>query len=163
MSITITLYNNKSDNNVVDKDLTEIATVIGTLKEECSIVNPEIFIALTQDSNTIVADGSNPNYSNVLKKVNYFYVPPFERYYYKTDVVNVRSGLWLLKGKSDPLSSFPNDIRNSKGIVMRQENRWNLYIDDGSFKIYNNPIIVTKAFPSPVSTTQSYILAVAGG
>lgn len=161
MSVTITLYNNKSDNNVVDKDLTEIATVTGTFKEECSIVTPEILISLKADSDTTVASGDSASYANVLKKVNYFYVPNFERYYYKTDVVIVRFGVYLLKGKSDPLTSFATDIKNSTGIVQRQENNWNLYLDDGSLKTYSNPIVKTYNFPSGFSG-QSFILSVAG-
>lgn len=159
--ITITLYNNKSDNNVVDKSLTQIASVTGTIKENCSIVTPEVFISLKKDSNTDVESGDDPSYNSVLKKTNYFYIPNFERYYYKTDVVIVRHGLYIIKGKSDPLTSFASDIRNSTGIVKRQENRWNLYLDDGSFKTYNNPKIVTKAFPTSISGF-SYILAIAG-
>ena len=46
-------------------------------------------------------------------------------------------------------------------IVKRQENRWNLYLDDGSFKVYQNPMVLTKAFPQGF-TTQEFVLAVAG-
>ena len=161
MSITVTLYNNQSDNNVVDKNLTKIATITGTLKEECSIVTPELFISMKSDSDTNVVGGDSPSYTNVLKKVNYFYIPIFERYYYKTDLISVRSGLWLLKGKSDPLTSFADDIKASAGIIQRSEKYWNLYIDDGSLKTYNNPKIVTKPFPNSFSGN-SYIFAVAG-
>lgn len=163
MSITITLYNNESDNNVVDKTLTEIATIEGNIKENCSIITPSILIDLhTNDrSNTTVKDGSDPSYASVLKKVNYFYIPNFERYYYKTDVTIIRHGLYMLSGKSDPLTSFATDIKNSKGIVKRQENEWNLYLDDGSLRTYNDPWVTTVAFPTSLSG-ESFILAVAG-
>lgn len=161
MSFTIHLYNNKSDKNVVDKNITKIATMTGTLKEQCSIVTPEVFVSIKSDSHTNVVSGATPSYSAVLKNVNYFYIPDFERYYYKTDMVSIRSGLWLIKGKSDPLTSFAEDIKQSTGILQRSEKHWNLYIDDGSLKTYNNPKIVTKPFPNSFSGN-SYVFAVAG-
>ena len=44
MSFNVVLYTNNSEQIKVDKDLTLIATVTGSLREECSIIKPEIII-----------------------------------------------------------------------------------------------------------------------
>lgn len=57
--------------------------------------------------------------------------------------------------------SFADGIRNNTAIIKRQQEQWNLYLNDGSLKCYQDPIILTKAFPSGF-TTQEFVLAVAG-
>ena len=61
----------------------------------------------------------------------------------------------------DALTSFANDIKANTAIIKRNENKWNLYLNDGTFKIYQNPDVLTKEFPSGFNA-QEFILAVAG-
>ena len=77
------------------------------------------------------------------------------------NIRSIRNGLVEFSCHVDVLSSFATDIRNNIGVVKRQENKWNLYLNDGSFKVYQNPNVLTKAFPSGF-TTQELVLAVAG-
>lgn len=146
MAFTITLYTQNSEINRIKKALTQITTMTGSLKEETSIVDPVILV-----------EGTMANFVGA----NYIYIPEFRRYYYIHDIISVRMNLIELHCHCDVLMSFSDAILAQTGIVARQENNWNLYLDDGSFKTYSNPMILTKAFPSGF-TTQSFALVVAG-
>lgn len=144
----IVLYTNTSPRNYLSKSLTEVATVSGVLREDSDIVNPVIEIVY----------GSSP------AVVNYIYIAEFGRYYYVNDITSTKNGLWVFSCSSDPLMSFRNSILDCTGIVRRAQssNAYNMMLDDGSFRTYANPRIVTKNFPSGFSRP-SYVLAVAGG
>ena len=144
--IPLTLQTNNSEKNKLDKDITNIETVYGTLRSECSIIDPVI---------TFSAD------LNVLKSCNYMTIPKFGRSYFVTNIRSIREGLVELSAHVDVLSSFKSQIRSNKAIIGKSENEWNLYLNDGSLKTYQNSRIFTKEFPSGFST-QSFVLAIAG-
>lgn len=144
MSFSITLQTNNSDTNALDKTINDIITLSGTLKDTTSIINP-----------TILISGSIPT------NCNYMTISTFGRSYFITDVRSVHNGLFEIDGHVDVLKTYATQIRACSGIVARQENNWNLYIDDGSFKIYQNPRLTLKKFPSGFNT-QEFVLAVAG-
>lgn len=143
----IVLQNNKSELNKLDKDIETIETIYGTLRSECSIIDPIILLELD------LLDFIN---------CNYITIPKFGRSYFVRNVRSVRQGLIELSCHVDVLSSFKAEIRNNTGIIHRQENKWNLYMNDGSFRVYQNPMVLTKEFPSGFNTME-FILAVAGG
>ena len=144
--MTLTIYENETRDNQRVKNLTTLLSLTGTLREGSSIIDPVIKVAGTLPPNA-----------------NYFYIPEFGRYYFVTDIISLRHGLFEIRGHVDVLSSAGANLDNCGGIVRRQANNWNLYLDDGVFKSYANPDIVQKAFPSGFSTSNMcYILAVAG-
>ena len=145
--MTITLQVSTSPKNKLDKDVTDVASLSGTLKTSTSVINP-----------TIIIEGDLSQYTNV----NYMTIAEFGRSYFITNITSVTSKLFEIAAHVDVLSSFAAEIRANKAIVHRQETKWNLYLDDGSFKVYQNPMVLTKAFPSGF-TTQEFVLAVAGG
>lgn len=146
MAFNIVLQRNNSELNKVTKSVDNIMTVSGTLKEETSIIDPIIKIECN------IAD---------VKGCNYISVPEFGRSYFVNNIRSIRNGLVEFSCHVDVLSSFADGIRSNSAIVKRQENSWNMYLNDGSFKVYQNPMVLTKAFPSGF-TTQEFILAVAG-
>jgi hypothetical protein len=143
--VTIEIYRNQSDERKVEKELIDKTELTGTFRNESSIYNPVVRVQWTQSAN----------------KINYMYIPAYDRYYYITDIVRVRDEIVDIKGRTDVLMSFKDEILNMTGIVKRSANKWNLYLDDGSLKVYNNPMISTKEFPSGF-TAREFILAVAG-
>ena len=151
MSLQIKLYTNESENNVIYKDLTDIITVSGNFRGNISLINP--VVTFQWDTTTDFSDYAD---------CNYIYISEFKRYYFVTHLGVLEGNIIELTCHVDVLMSFSNAILANKAIIARQENVWNLYLDDGSFKVYNNPDIVTKAFPSGFNTLQ-YVLAVAGG
>lgn len=147
MSFNITLQKFSGEKIALDKTTTDLITVSGVLREETSIVNPVIRIA-----------GDLSNYV----KADYMTIPVFGRSYFITDIRSVRDGLFEVSGHCDVLSSFKTGIRANRAIIRRGANIYNLYLDDGSFKVYNNPKVLAANFPGGFSTMQ-YILAIAGG
>lgn len=146
MAFNIILQRNNSELNKVTKSVEDIITVSGTLKEETSIIDPIIKIEC--------------NISDVMS-CNYISIPSFRRSYFVNNIRSVRTGLVEFSCHVDVLSSFADGIRSNSAIVKRQEKSWNLYLNDGSFKVYQNPMVLTKTFPSGF-TTQEFVLAVAG-
>lgn len=146
MAFNIILMQNNSENNRLSKDTTAIMTVSGVLKEETSIIDPVIKIEC--------------NLSDVTG-CNYLSIPAFGRKYFVNNIRSIRNGLVEFACHVDVLSTYADAIRGNTGIIKRQENEWNLYLNDGTFKVYQNPNVLTKAFPSGF-TTQELVLAVAG-
>ena len=146
MSFDIKLQTNTSEKNSLTKKLTDVKTVSGVLKDTTSIVDPVILIEM--DLSDAV-------------KVNYLTITTFGRSYFVNNVKSVRQGLVEFTCHVDVLTSFADAIKKNSAIIQRQENKWNLYLNDGTFKIYQNPNVLTKAFPSGF-TTQEFVLAVAG-
>ena len=146
MSFNVTLQRNNSERNKLTKDIHEILTVSGELKTETSIIDPVIIIECDLSAVTVC---------------NYISIPAFGRSYFVNNIRSIRTGLVEFSCHVDVLSTFATQIRDNTAIVRKQENNWNLYLNDGSFKIYQNPNVLTKAFPSGF-TTQEFVLAVAG-
>lgn len=144
MSFTIDLMRNTSDVNVVNKSLETLSSVSGVLKESTSILNPVIKI-----------QGTIPT------SCNYFYISEFGRYYYINDITSINNDLFEISGHVDVLKTYASQLRGCSGIVARQESKYNLYLDDGSFKTYQNPRFKKINFPSGF-TTMEFVLAVAG-
>lgn len=146
MAFNIVLQKNNSENNRVTKSVDTILTVSGVLKEETSIIDPVIKI----ECDLAAVTGCN-----------YLSIPAFGRSYFVNDIRSIRNGLVEFSCHVDVLSTYAEQIKNNTGIIKRQENEWNLYLNDGTFKVYQNPNVLTKAFPSGF-TTQEFVLAVAG-
>ena len=146
MSFSILLQRNTSELNKLDKTLTTITTLTGTLKTETSIIDPIIIVE------SVLLD---------LKTCNYCTISEFGRSYFVNNIKSIRNNLIELTCHVDVISTYKSQIRSQFAIVHKQENNWNLYLNDGSFKCYQNPIVLTKKFTNGF-TTPSFVMAVAG-
>lgn len=146
MSFSITLMQNTSPVNKIGKELSSQLEVTGELRSETSIIDPIIMIECD------LADLTN---------CNYMYIPQFNRYYFVNNIRSIRNGLVEFTCHVDVLETYKDQIKANSAIIKRQENNWNLYLNDGAFKVYQNPIVITKEFPSGFSS-QEFVLAVAG-
>lgn len=141
------LYTNSSDDHTVTKNLTQILDITnGVLREECSIIDPVIKIEGLQAG----------NYANC----NYAYIPSFGRYYFVKNII-LKGNLCELHMHVDVLSSFATELKALDAIVSRQEKKYNLYLQDGLFRTYQNPHIQIKQFPVSFDTFE-FIFSVAG-
>lgn len=147
MSFNIQLMVNSSPPHQLDKALSTVLSVNGTLKEDTSIIDPVIKIQC--------------NLANITR-CNYMSIPQFNRYYFITNIKSITNDIVEISAHVDVLNTYKSEIRMNTGIVRRQENSWNLYLNDGTFKTYQNPMVLTKSFPSGF-TTKEFVLAVAGG
>lgn len=153
--ITITLQNNASENIAMRKDLTDVLELEGNLRTNTSLQNPVIVV---ECSSTIMAN------------VNYLTIEEFNRSYFIREVKSVgfnpttQKGLWEISTHVDVLESFRSEILENSAIIARNENNYNMYLDDGIFRLYQNPKIKVTTFPHGFNNGSgaSYMLAVAG-
>ena len=147
--IDIKLMTQTSEVNKIGKTKTVVLATTGVLKEQTSLIDPVLTIACT-DAQAAVC--------------NYIYVPALLRYYFVRDVVSVRTGLYEFTCHVDVLDTWEIAIKRQAAVVQRQENYWNLYLNDGQFKVYQNPNITLNTFPYGFGDqTPCFALAVAGG
>lgn len=145
--MTLKLYTNSSDRNHLDKVITQQGSDIsGTLREDCSIVDPVITIE------------SITGFS--LASCNYAYISEFGRYYYITNIV-CKGKLYELHMHCDVLMSFKSQIRGNSAVISRNQGVYNLYLQDGVFKTEAFPHYQIMKFPSGFSGYH-YIFSVAG-
>ena len=144
--MTINLFQNNSDKNVVSKSLTAKGTVTGTLREDCSIIDPVIKI-----------EGIS---GNDLPYLNYLEVVEFGRYYYITDIV-LTGKLFECHCHIDVLETYKDQIKVLPAVIARQESQNNVMLTDGLIKTYANPEIEIRRSSGGFTDFQ-YIFCVAG-
>lgn len=132
MSFSISLQNNSSPINKIGKAISTITTVSGDLKNESDVIRPEILIE--SDSSILSA--------------NYMTIDTFHRKYFIEEIQSVRTNLWLVKAHVDVLETYASQILSNTAVVVRQENNFNLLLNDGVFKCRQDPRISYKKFPS---------------
>ena len=142
----IKLYTNNSEKIAVNKDIIELMSLNGILRDNTSIQNPVITL--------------NRNISELIN-CNYVFIPDFNRYYYVNNITSVKQNLTELSLSCDVLMSFKEDILKQTAIIKKQQGLWNLYIDDGSFSAQQNSRVQVKAFPNSIEG-ESYVLVLAG-
>lgn len=151
--MTIILYQNLSESNKVDKNLSNQTNLVGYLRSSSSILDPVFEIEKS--------DIEVPTF-------NYLYVVEWNKYYYIIDIVSLNTKLWQISCHVDVLMTYRNAIRQQYGIIARQENLYNLYLDDDKFLVNSQRMYVTKEFPNRVTAgnapgAMSNILTIAGG
>lgn len=142
--MTIILYNNTSPSNYVNKSISIVSTLNGVLRNPTSIIDPVVTI-----------ERSSP------VGFNYARIEEFGRYYFITGISSEVSNLVSISLHVDVLMTYKEGIKNMNAIIKRQENKFNLYLDDGIFKAYQNTKHKVIQFPYGF-TEYSYILALAG-
>ena len=120
--MNVRLYLTTSPANMVQKQLTLVTNETGTLREPTSILDP-----------TFVMERNSPT------GFNYVYIEEFGRYYYVTGISSVSNALVAVSCHVDVLMTYNTYIRQLSAVIRRQENEFNLLLDDGIFKAYQNP------------------------
>lgn len=162
MSFTIELGHTSSAANVVDKSFGLYNAPSGVLRKGSSIIDPIVIVEC--DANEVWRTSCN-----------YAHIPAFGRWYYVTNIVAVQGchttqdqwpqpkQLWEFHMHVDVLKSFADEIKLQTAVVARQENNYNLMLDDGFFMCYQNPLFQTKRFNGgDPFENQEFVLIVAG-
>lgn len=112
--MNIILFNSNADPIVVDKTefLSNRLELNGTLRGSANLLYPVI---------DIEADYINHNYC---------YIEEFNRYYYISDITNIRNNLWRLNLSVDVLYSYKNNILNTNAWIGRSASNYDSYIKD---------------------------------
>ena len=147
MSFPILFARNNSEPIAVTKNITSLFELNGVLREGSSIINPEIEVEAPLSS---------------LVSANYLIIPSFGRRYFIKNITSLFEPLSLISCHVDVLSSFAEEIKANKGIVHRQEQKFNLYLNDGVLKSYQNPTVSTMPFPNNCFDGRTNVLLVAG-
>lgn len=105
--INVQLYQNRSDNNYITKDIRPIAggALTARAPHEISIINP----VLTFDYNT------------AFLLANYAYISEYGRYYYINNIITDTAKRVHLELSVDPLMSFASQIRSCTAQIIRLE------------------------------------------
>ena len=144
--MNITFYKNYSEKNHLDKNLTQMGTISGTLREDCSVINPVIKIEAFSGFD--------------LTLCNYCYIPSFGRYYFINNIKCVGK-LFEIEAHVDVLSTYKATIRKNSAIISRQAEHYNLYLQDGNIKTYAFPHMQVAQFAGGFDSF-NLILSVAG-
>ena len=145
--ITVKAYKYDSPNHFITKQLIDVATFSGTLKDETSVIDPVFEVESDLD----------------LSQANYIWIEDLHRYYYVLNIVSVATNLWRFHCHVDVLMTYKPTILAHEAVIARQENLYNLYLNDGdTFKVTQRSKIQQKKFPTGF-TGSSYVMIVAGG
>lgn len=146
--MTVTLYRNNSSPSHADKNLVQLWQGEGTFRKPVSVLRPSF---------TVEGD-----LSSYLNRMNYFFIDETSRYYFMGDPVCINKNLYLISGTVDALSSWKDFIRENTAVIYRQENAYNLLLNDGVFKAEQPMMVQRLKWPTGLVDRQ-FILTVAGG
>lgn len=134
MSLPIVFRKCISPVHKFDKDFDSGSLSVSVdLKESTDIFKPT-FIILTSDN---------------LWEYNYIdAIESFGRKYFVTDIRSIYNNRYEVDAKTDVLSTWPSRIRSNSAVIRRQQNLFNLYLDDPDFHVLNYEKIQTLQFPT---------------
>lgn len=145
--MNIILYYNKSPKNKIGKTLVNANNITGTLRGETSASNIQMLLNIVD-----------------LNPYNYMYIADFGKYYFITNIISVRTGLWLVTASIDVLESFKSEILSLNVILSNTESKgaenykmgscWDVLVKDKTDII---------SFSDGLLSTGEFILITAGG
>lgn len=109
----VTLMQNKSPKNYINKDISIVKKVQGTFQHEVSLGNPIVRLRFAS-----------------VPDCNYMYIEKLNRYYFIREVVGIKYGYYELDCVCDYLMTFKNLIENSMIHVTKTDN-FNRFINAG--------------------------------
>ena len=133
MSYTIVFKKNLSPVNKFTKSFgASTQSVDVVLKENTDLFQPTFVLQTSVD----------------LSQYNYIDGSSFSgRQYFIVDVRSIGYQRYEVDAKTDVLSTWKNEILANTAVVGRQEKKFNLYLDDHYFRVYNYERIQTLLFP----------------
>lgn len=102
--VSIELINYTGKKETVNKTLTPVKTIQGTLKDYFNYLNPSITVRLKD-----------------LNGANYCYIEVFKRYYFISDVIVRSNNVFELLLQVDVLKSYENEILQATGETIRTQ------------------------------------------
>lgn len=144
----VDFYFNKSEHNVINKEVYFKLSTDCKFKSDSSLTNPNIII----------------NYDENVFECNYFIIPALGRKYFIDDIIMLTGGKINIIGAVDVLESFKEDILNLEGILINSETIADTYLMDADvWKTKVKTFTEIKQFPNGLSDNGYFVLIVAGG
>ena len=145
--MNIILYYNKSPKNKIGKTLSNANNITGTLRGETSTSNIQLFLNIVD-----------------LNPYNYMYIADFDKYYFITNIISVRTGLWLVSASIDVLESYKNEILQLNVILSDTESVGSKKYRNGScWDVLVKDKTDIISFSNGLLQTGEFILITAGG
>ena len=148
MAISIITYNNYSDPKVVAKRKTQIQSATCDFYGDFEVNGGDV----------ILNDQTSQN-------CNYAYISQFGRYYFASPEV-LHDGRLVLHLKSDPLSSFWDDVKKSPCVANRSASNYDPYLQDDfvSIKEKTNSSVrrLSGQFAPSQDGANHYVLTIGG-
>lgn len=145
--MNIILYNNKSPKNKIGKTLVNANTITGTLRGETSTSNIQLLLNIVD-----------------LNPYNYMYIADFDKYYFITNIISVRTELWLVSASIDVLESYKNEILQLNVILSDTESVGSKQYRSGScWDVLVKDKTDIISFSDGLLPTGEFILITAGG
>ena len=145
--MNIILYDNKSPKNKIGKNLVNANNITGTLRGETSTSNIQLLLNIVD-----------------LNPYNYMYIAEFDKYYFITNIISVRTGLWLVSASIDVLESYKNEILQLNVILSDTESVGSKKYRNGScWDVLVKDKTDIVSFPYGLLQTGKFILITAGG
>lgn len=119
-SIHITLYQNHSDNNVIEKSLEVLNSYDGNFTYHGSVLSPNLVI-------------TDP----LVLKSNYLEIEELKRYYYITDIETLGKDNFRVYLQVDTLMTYKECIYKQGAYVLRNEYDYNVYLNDNKIPMNN--------------------------
>lgn len=151
------MYNNEPMNKI-SKNPSTLFTLTGALRDECSIVDPEIMVEV--------------EYGTDITAANYAYIGIWHRFYYIKNIVAYRSQtangvqhqIWKVSMHCDVLKTFSEGILGSPCVVGKSGSSFNMYLNDSHYKCKQNDLVSVQEFPSGFDMTQArFVVTLLGG
>lgn len=141
----IRLYYTRNANNTINKVLENERVFQINFKDIADEINPTVKIK-----------------HNEKLKVNYAYIPDFERYYFITNIEVYPTAINTLSLEVDVLESFKEDILESNATVSRSKYS-NDYFDGGDYRAEERKEHIIYESDTEVEFENNTILVTIGG
>ena len=115
--MNLVLYQNKTAVNRSTRNLTQIASITGHLREGCNILNPDIRL----------------EYNSAYLAANYAYIPEFNRYYYFREAPTIVGKVMMLHLHVDVLYTYRSLIMAAPCIAERSSSNFDLMLPDDAY------------------------------
>lgn len=140
----IQLYKTTSENNRLDKILTDAKTISGNCRDTVSVETPIVTI------------------KGYIHDYNYCYIPAFRRYYFIENAVLI-GGLTTLTLRVDVLTTYKEKIRLLTALLSKQENGHNNpYYNDG-YIVDERPTMDKIPFQNNFTNGEYILITIKGG
>lgn len=147
--VNVILYQSPGERNVLNRQLTQIASLDCEIIEPFDIESPELLI------------NANDSYLNI----DYVYISKFGRYYFRNDLRIENGNQFRFLLESDPLMSFKSQILNSQVVAKRSTSRPNPEIVDNMVSFKDIPTYEYRECPTgftPDGSGECYVLTLGG-
>lgn len=157
MSVSVIFYNNKSDENVINKNITYVSSLSFNNIYDINTKTPYLKGAINVLSSPTWKWQSGKqgiNYAKVESTIN--------KYYYVTST-EIIDGFLYIHLKCDVLMTYKPALLNSYQLISKSENNFNRYLNDPNYKSLNYNRVQFKKFPNGFTGDYKFVLLVGGG